>query len=88
MNAPVLGSLPEGYIRGQIRRVWAELLQNDNFADDDSFLDLGGDSMTAMLCISRIRDAVGAELTIEDFFYDNATVSAIAASIERTRQTG
>ena len=64
--------------------IWADVLQLNGFSVHDSFLDLGGDSLSAMLCITRIRSAFGVEFSIEDFFLDNATVSDFARTIDRS----
>jgi acyl carrier protein len=49
----------------------------------DHFLDLGGDSLDAMRCIARIRQEFNIELTLHDFFLDDATVLGISQLIKR-----
>ena len=48
---------------------------------DASFLDLGGDSLAAMLCISRIQREYSVELSIEDFFMLQSSTRGIAERI-------
>lgn len=74
----------------RLREIWQDALQSREIYDNDVFLDLGGDSLAAMLCISRIRTAFGVELTIEDLFSDEATVSNLAMVIgtEQTNRSG
>jgi acyl carrier protein len=72
-------------IERTILEIWSSVLQVDSMGANDDFYDLGGDSLAAMLCISRIRAKYGVELTIEDFLLPGATISQIAAEI---RQSG
>jgi len=65
-----------------LKAIWAAVLQKDDLELDRNFIDLGGDSLSAMLCISRVRSAFGVDLAVEDFFLDQATISDIAALIE------
>jgi acyl carrier protein len=53
----------------------------------DTFLDLGGDSLSAMLCIARVRSLYGVEVSLEDFFMDDATVSGLARVVEENRSS-
>jgi acyl carrier protein len=69
----------------RLAALWRDVLKTDAIGPDDVFIDLGGDSLAAMLCISEIRRSFGVELTIEDFFYDQATISGLALIIERER---
>ena len=64
--------------------IWREVLGLGSFGSSDSFLELGGDSLAAMLCISRIRSTFDVEFELTDFFLDDATVSGFAANIERS----
>jgi acyl carrier protein len=50
-----------------------------------SFLGLGGDSLSAMICISRIRAAFSVEFNILDFFVDDSTISDFAKNIVTPR---
>ncbi len=42
---------------------------------DDSFLDLVGDSLSAMLCVVRIRETFGVDISPEDFFLDESIMA-------------
>jgi acyl carrier protein len=75
-----LSSSPE--TQAKLIQIWMEVLQVSRVGPHDNFLDLGGDSLSAMLCISRIQDSFGIEFDLEEFFLDQATVSAFARKID------
>lgn len=58
-----------------LTRVWQESLRLESLGCNDSFLSIGGDSLAAMFCISRIRNHYGVEFSVEDFFLDDSTIS-------------
>ncbi len=66
--------------------IWKDVLKNDSCSVSDDFLSIGGDSLSAMLCISRVRKATGIELELVDFFLEPATVSGLASMIDRARE--
>ena len=86
MTEPVNPS-PRSGTEERLLVIWRDVLQNDAIKTDQDFVDLGGDSLAAMMCISRVRAAFGTELELEDFFYDEATISRQAAIIEKELTT-
>lgn len=60
-----------------LRALFAELLDRPEVGLHDSFLELGGQSVTAMLLISRVNAALGVELSIAELF-DAPTVAELA----------
>jgi surfactin/lichenysin synthetase A len=70
----------------EILLIWRDVLRRREIDLHETFLDLGGDSLSAMLCMSRLRKIFGIELQLEDFFLDNATISAIADMIDKKDQ--
>src|SRR5262249_11139549 len=48
--------------------LFAEVLGRDQVGPDDSFFELGGDSLLAMRVIARVRAVLDAEVSIREFF--------------------
>ena len=53
---------------------------------NENFFALGGDSLLAIQCVSRLRDKIAVRVTLTDFF-ENGTVAEQAALI-RERPNG
>jgi acyl transferase domain-containing protein len=55
-------------IETSIRTIWSELLEADDPASEDSFLDLGGDSLAVHRLAVRLRERFEIELPLKDLF--------------------
>jgi amino acid adenylation domain-containing protein len=60
--------------------IFAELLHRDHVGIDDSFFDLGGNSLLAVSLISRVRAALHADIGIREIF-DTPTVARLAEGL-------
>ena len=77
----VASTLPAS-IESAIADVWADLLKVPQVGVDENFFALGGDSLLAIQCVSRLRDKNAIRLTLTDFF-ENGTVAEQAALIRK-----
>ena len=69
---------PETSTEKRISAVFCDLLGITRAGADDSFFDLGGDSLIATRVVSRVNGALGTTLSVLDLF-EAPTVSALAA---------
>lgn len=65
----------------RIAGIWADLLGLDRVGVHDNFLELGGHSLLATQMLSRLRDELGAELTLAAVF----VAPTVAELADRTR---
>jgi acyl transferase domain-containing protein/acyl carrier protein len=67
-----------------IIEIWEELLGVEGIGVEDNFLDLGGDSLTAVRITGRVRELIGVSVPA-DFFLDiDCTVGELAKEIVTT----
>ncbi|OWY82156.1 hypothetical protein B9C99_08865 [Rhodococcus sp. BUPNP1] len=64
-----------------VAQVWTEVLGIERVGADDSFFDLGGNSLVATRVVARINEATGASLAIRELFED-PTVEGLAARVD------
>jgi amino acid adenylation domain-containing protein len=62
------GYTPQGEIEGAVAAIWAEVLGVPRVGRDDDFFELGGDSLSMIRVISKIRQALGVEVEAEAVF--------------------
>ncbi|MFJ9107143.1 MupA/Atu3671 family FMN-dependent luciferase-like monooxygenase [Streptomyces sp. NPDC102283] len=63
-----------------LREVWESVLGVHGFADDGNFFDLGGNSIAAIRLVNRVRDTLGVDYPLADFFAD-ATLRAMTGQL-------
>ncbi len=71
------GRAPEGPEQELLCTLFAQALGVPRVSLDDSFFDLGGDSIMLIQLVSRIRSALGCTLSIQSF-YEAPTVAALS----------
>jgi acyl carrier protein len=59
---------PSTLIEQILASIYAEVLGVDRVGVDESFFDLGGESLTAMRAIAAINGALDLQLTVPDLF--------------------
>jgi amino acid adenylation domain-containing protein len=65
-----------------IAALWCEALRVEQVGVDDNFFDLGGHSLLLVRVHGRIREALGAEITVVELF-QHPTVGSLAARLAR-----
>ena len=62
--------------------IYAQVLELDRVGVDDSFFDLGGNSLSAMRLIATINKALNTQLTVRALF-DGPTVSGLSEQVDK-----
>jgi acyl-CoA synthetase (AMP-forming)/AMP-acid ligase II/acyl carrier protein len=65
-----------------ITEIWLDLLVQPHIDPDSNFFALGGQSLQAIQCLSRLRERTPVLLSLSDFF-ENATVAQLATLVRR-----
>ena len=58
------------------------MLWVDDIGLHDNFIDLGGNSLSAVRCINRIRETFGVDVPMDVFFLEPADIVAIGRLID------
>lgn len=69
-------------IEHTVAESWAELLGQPQVDPDSNFFALGGHSLMALRCLSKLREKLPVALSLSDFF-ENPTVALQAALVSR-----
>jgi acyl-CoA synthetase (AMP-forming)/AMP-acid ligase II len=72
---------PRTDVEGLLAGLWCQVLGLPTVGVHQRFLDLGGDSMLATRLVARLRQALGIDLTLLDFF-DAPTIAEQAIIVE------
>ncbi len=79
---PPEGRVPPGNpLEELLAEFWQEILEVKQISVDQRFLKAGGDSISAMRLVNRLRGQLEVELTLVDFF-DSPTIRAQAIILE------
>ncbi|HLP61844.1 MAG TPA: SDR family NAD(P)-dependent oxidoreductase, partial [Candidatus Deferrimicrobium sp.] len=66
----------------EVAEIWAELLGCEQIGVQDNFFELNGDSLKAVIAISKIHKQTDVKVPLKDFFA-NPTVAGVVQYIER-----
>ncbi|WP_405644765.1 MupA/Atu3671 family FMN-dependent luciferase-like monooxygenase [Streptomyces sp. NBC_00019] len=70
-----------------LRALWSSVLGTDDVSDTADFFDLGGSSIAAIRLHNRVRDALGVEFSLADFFAE-PTLGALIRSLTGSGPAG
>jgi amino acid adenylation domain-containing protein len=76
---------PRTAVEETLVQLWKEVLKTDRLGVYDAFLDLGGDSIRAILAAARVRKAFGISLSVDALFAAR-TVAGLAGTVEMALQ--
>jgi acyl-CoA synthetase (AMP-forming)/AMP-acid ligase II/NAD(P)-dependent dehydrogenase (short-subunit alcohol dehydrogenase family)/acyl carrier protein len=76
--APETFAEPRNKTEAQVARVWREVLNISRVGIDQTFFELGGDSLAAIQMINRLRERLGVTLSVRALF-EAPTVSQLSA---------
>jgi acyl carrier protein len=65
--------------------MWKKILWVPDVGLHDSFVDLGGHSLSATRCINRIRLLFHVDVSLDSFFVEPGDIATIAELIDRAR---
>ena len=89
-SRPKLGNdyvAPRNEVQRTIANIWQQSLGIEQVGIHDDFFELGGDSLTAIQIISRLRKEFQIELPLHHFFERPTTVAGLAERVEAIRLT-
>ena len=82
------GSAPRDSLERQLVEIWQEVLELHPIGVDESFVDLGGDSLAAAEIVARVENLTGRRMT-PAALEDGATVARLAEALRADEaQTG
>lgn len=67
--------------------IWEEVLGVSEVGVEDNFFELGGHSLLAMQVVSRVRDVLGVEVSLQRMF-ERATVGGMAEEVRKGGRAG
>jgi FkbH-like protein len=73
---------PRSDLERQLCRIWSGMLNVQPVGVHDSFFDLGGHSLLAVQLLSRLKEDLGIELSLEVVYGADFTVAELAKAIE------
>ena len=84
LAAPVVA--PKNQEERALLEIWRAILALEEIGVEDSFLDLGGDSLQAMRMLARARQLTGRDASIAEFFAD-PTISGLAKILRQNESS-
>jgi FkbH-like protein len=73
---------PRSDLEGQLCGIWSRMLGVQPIGVHDNFFDLGGHSLLAVQLLSRLKEELGIELSLEVVYGADFTIAELAKAIE------
>ena len=73
---------PRDELERRLADIWSDVLQVEGIGVHDNLFDLGGDSLVATQILSRLRQAAGAQVSLQDVL-THLTIAELAEAIRR-----
>lgn len=77
---------PRTEMERQVARVWKEILGTSRINLHDTFFQLGGDSLTAMRLVNRLREALHVNISVRSLF-EMPTVASLSSMLAQQSRT-
>jgi FkbH-like protein len=77
-----ISSPPRTPLETQLAAIWADLLNVPAVGIHDNFFEIGGHSLLAVQLLSRVRQTLGVEVSLEVVYSGEFTVAELAKAIE------
>jgi acyl carrier protein len=71
-----------GEVGSALREIWLEALFREEVGADDDFFLIGGDSLAAVICNTRIEERFGVSLPLEAH-YEARTLTTLTTTLEK-----
>ena len=78
---------PRNELEETLIDIWSEVLMKKPIGVFDNFFELGGHSLLVAQVLARVRKYLGVDVPVRTVF-DEPTVAALAAAVEKTRASG
>jgi phthiocerol/phenolphthiocerol synthesis type-I polyketide synthase E len=72
---------PRTNLEGTIVRIWQDVLGCADIGVEDSFFDLGGDSLIALRILTRVRELYGVQLSLKALLGSRPTVASLVLQL-------
>jgi acyl-CoA synthetase (AMP-forming)/AMP-acid ligase II/acyl carrier protein len=77
---------PVGEIETALAEIWAEVLKLERVGRQDNFFELGGHSLLAVRVVSRLRQVLGVEASVNELFA-HPTLSEFAETVNNSARS-
>ncbi|NEO24950.1 SDR family NAD(P)-dependent oxidoreductase, partial [Moorena sp. SIO4A5] len=76
---------PRNHDEQTVVEIWQNILGIEPIGINDSFLELGGDSLIATQIVTRLREVMASHLSVASLF-ETPTIAMLVASVKESRQ--